>query len=67
MWIDTGELAVLDKRVEERPTGLAASSNSATWLAEDFPMYLHTFAYITRGALLRWWELLVDRSDDNSP
>lgn len=56
-----------DGRVEERPTGLAASSYSATWLAEDLPMCLHTFAYITRGALLRWWQSLVDRSDDNSP
>lgn len=56
-----------DGRVEERPTGIAASSYSATWLAEDLPMYLHTFAYITRGALLRWWESLVDRSEDNSP
>ncbi|RSY85978.1 hypothetical protein DAH66_09810 [Sphingomonas koreensis] len=56
-----------DGRVEERPTGLAASSYSATWLAEDLPMYLHTFAYITRGVLLNWWKSLVARSDENSP
>jgi hypothetical protein len=38
-----------DGRVEERPAGLAASSYSATWLAEDLPMYLHLFAHITRA------------------
>ncbi len=56
-------------RVEERPTGLAASSYSATWLAEDLPMYLHTFAYITRGVLLNWWGTISNSAanDDVSP
>lgn len=48
-----------DRRVEERPTGLAVSSYGATWLAEDLPMHLHTFAHITRGALLNWWKSLT--------
>jgi hypothetical protein len=25
------------------------------WQAKDLPMYLHIFAYMTRGALLNWW------------
>lgn len=41
--------------VEERPTGLAANTLGATWLAEDLPMYLHLFAHVTQGALLNWW------------
>lgn len=48
-----------DGRVEERPTGLAASAYSATWLAQDLPMCLHLFAYITRGTLLNWWRTLI--------
>jgi hypothetical protein len=48
-----------DGPVEERPTGLAASSYGATWLAEDLPMYLHLFAHITRGTLLNWWRTLT--------
>jgi hypothetical protein len=48
-----------DGRVEEKPTGLAVASGSATWLAEDLPMHLHLFAFITRGALLNWWRTLV--------
>ena len=44
---------------EEIPTGLAAGAMGATWAVEDTPMLLHTFAYLTRGALLSWWETLV--------
>lgn len=40
---------------EEVPSGLASGALGATWLAEDTPMLLHTFAHIVRGALLNWW------------
>lgn len=51
---------------EERPGGLAVGTLGATWLAEDMPMYLHTFAYITRHALLAWWRsLIVARDTEN--
>lgn len=40
---------------EEIPAGLASGALGATWLAEDTPMLLHTFAHIARGALLNWW------------
>jgi hypothetical protein len=51
--------------VEERPTGLAAATLGATWLAEDLPMYLQLFVHITRGALLKWWNSLAPQ--DGSP
>jgi hypothetical protein len=35
----------------ERPLGLAAGRDGGTWIAEDTPMLLHTFEYITRGTL----------------
>ena len=41
---------------EERPFSSAASAKGATWVADDTPMLLHTFAYIARGALLNWWK-----------
>lgn len=40
---------------EETPGGLASGSRGSSWLAKDTPMLLHVFAYIVRGALLRWW------------
>lgn len=39
----------------ERPGGLGAASHGASWVEEDFPMHLHLFAHIVRGALLKWW------------
>lgn len=46
----------------EIPTGLATSTKGGIWLKEDTPMLLHTFEYIVRGALLKWWQsLTVDR------
>jgi hypothetical protein len=38
----------------EVPLGQSTWTGSATWVAADIPMLLHTFAYITRGALLNW-------------
>jgi hypothetical protein len=43
----------------ERVLGLAAGSTGGTWMSEDMPMLLHTFEYIARGALLRWWSTIA--------
>lgn len=43
---------------QEVPFGLAAHTRTATWAAKDTPMLLHTFEYIARRSLLRWWESL---------
>ncbi|MFF1400192.1 hypothetical protein ACFVZD_41280 [Streptomyces sp. NPDC058287] len=42
--------------LDERPAGIAAAAGNAAWLAKDLPMHLHTFGYIVRGCLLRWWQ-----------
>jgi hypothetical protein len=39
----------------EVPTSVAAYRMGGSWLRKDTPMLLHTFEYIVRGALLRWW------------
>jgi hypothetical protein len=40
----------------EKPLGGAVRAMGGTWLAEDIPILLHTFEYITRGALIKWWK-----------
>ena len=46
-----------DSPASEVPlTGLASSSHGGTWTRKDTPINLHCFHYITRGALLKWWE-----------
>jgi hypothetical protein len=40
---------------EETPAGLATSVGRSTWKRGTTPMLLHTFVYITRGALCNWW------------
>ena len=42
----------------EKPFGSAMSMMGGTWKAEDCPMLLHTFEYIVRNALLKWWKTL---------
>jgi hypothetical protein len=39
----------------EKPMGMASSTQGGVWLAEDTPILLHTFEYITRSVLLSWW------------
>ena len=43
----------------EKPIGLATSTMGGTWLAKDTPMLLHTFEYIVRHALCKWWKSMV--------
>jgi hypothetical protein len=42
----------------EKPTGLATSVAGGTWLVKDTPMLLHTFEYIARQSLIKWWASL---------
>ena len=42
----------------ERPRS-DISMSGGVWLAKDVPLLLHTFEYITRGTLLKWWRSLV--------
>ena len=38
----------------DKPTGLACNTLGGTWVADDTPMLLHVFEYITRGVLINW-------------
>ena len=40
----------------ERPSGEWTATATSIWQREDTPMLLHTFEYIVRGALQKWWE-----------
>lgn len=46
----------------ETPLGLGSSTGTSSWRREDTPMLLHTFAYIVRDALVRWWRETPIRS-----
>jgi len=46
-------------RNAEKPTGLAHGDGVHVWQQRELPMYLQTFAYLTRGVLLAW---LTERS-----
>ncbi len=43
----------------EIPEALGMQARGATWRREDVPMLLHTFEYIVRNALLKWWKSMV--------
>lgn len=49
----------------EIPTGLATHVEGGTWVREDTPMMLHTFEYIVRNALLKWWASLTADGGQN--
>lgn len=46
---------------EEKPLGSAAAAQGGVWIAADTPMLLHTFEYIVRHALLKWWETMLSK------
>ena len=43
----------------EVPLGLGSSSGYSTWPVEETPILLHTYEYIVRGSLLKWWDSMV--------
>ena len=43
--------------------GYGAGAYGGVWTAKDAPMKLHLFEYIVRGALLRWWESMLPRTE----
>ncbi len=54
------QLSSTDEYVEVGTVGRAASKNGGVWLAKDLPISLHTFHYIVRNTLLRWWAAMAN-------
>lgn len=50
----------------EKPTCSAASTRSGTWVADDLPILLNTFEYITRNALITWWRSMLKKAEGSS-
>ncbi|MDX6242006.1 MAG: hypothetical protein QOG10_6877 [Kribbellaceae bacterium] len=50
--------------IQEIPHGLNSGALGAIWDAKETPMLLSTFEYIARGALLTWWDELIN-TDEN--
>lgn len=40
----------------EIPGGLNSGGAGGVWMADQYPMTLSMFEYITRGAILKWWQ-----------
>lgn len=47
----------------EKPFGLAFETLGGIWVKEDIPMLLHTFEYIVRNALLKWWQSMLPKTN----
>jgi len=43
----------------EKFHAFAMGTQGGVWQAEDIPMLLHTFEYIVRKVLLRWWQSMA--------
>lgn len=49
-----------DSRIPDRPFGRSTGAHGAIWHSAEAPMFLSTFEYIVRGALLKWWKEQTD-------
>ena len=50
----------------EKPTALGTAMKGGSWRVEDTPMLLHTFEYITRNALHKWWRSMAEHTVDST-
>ncbi|MFE3196891.1 hypothetical protein [Embleya sp. NPDC059237] len=57
-------MAINESVAPERPGGIASHSGRNRWTAEDLPMHLHIYTYLTRGTLLNWWKVRAERAED---
>ncbi len=46
--------------------GTTYGTLGGVWTAKDLPMLLHTFEYIVRGALLKWWQSMIGQDGQTS-
>ena len=51
---------------DEKPAFQGASALNASWSKKDFPLYLHTFEYLVRHALLDWWRQIAPPGSEPS-
>ena len=56
--IDAEEVEATGRVVWEKPAG-PTWTRGASWSGKDMPMLLHTFEYIVRNSLLKWWDSLL--------
>ena len=49
----------VDGGYAERPVCSAAQVYGASWTGDDIPILLHTFEYIVRESLLKWWQSML--------
>lgn len=52
--------------LQEAPWGLTSGGPGAIWARDETPMLLSTFEYIVRGALLSWWDELIQAAPGSS-
>jgi hypothetical protein len=53
------------KAWEEIPTGSSIQIGGHKWLKKDLPMNLHTFEYIVRNTILKWWQKTAEEENVN--
>lgn len=53
--------------IAERPISQGMASIHGSWGPEETPMMLHTFEYIARMALIRWWRAMIPSDGQSSP
>ena len=54
-WASTG--------VPHEIIGHSIGTVGSAWAVADLPMYLHTFVYLVRGSLLKWWERMTELAE----
>ncbi len=50
----------------EKPLSLSVQRFEAAWDNEDLPIFLHTFEYIVRNALCKWWVSMVEKAQNKA-
>jgi len=50
--------------IQEVAGGNSTAGLGGIWKAREYPMNLSTFEHIARGAILRWWDELIDDASD---
>lgn len=51
----------------EKPVWLSVERVNAVWDKADMPLFLHTFDYIVRQALCKWWSSMIQDSPERMP
>ena len=60
----SGPAFIVGDILQESPAGLWVETAGGKWMKDDLPLMLHTFEYIVRNSIIKWWKSSTENPEE---